>query len=84
MEDKEDEEEGKEQGRNGKVGKGSEEIRENYFGWLSLVDQVSETERISWNEAFSLNIFEFFNILSYSRWKANKQKEQIEKWKRTH
>ena len=48
---------------------------------MNLVDQVSETERISWDDAFKLPIYEFFNVVSYIRWKNDRQKELINKWK---
>lgn len=51
---------------------------------MNLVDQVSETERISWDDAFRLSIYEFFNVVSYIRWKNDRQKELIKQWNRPH
>jgi hypothetical protein len=57
---------------------------ENYFGWLTLIDNVGQLTRDKWDDVFKKNIYEFFNILSFLKYKNNKQKEQIEKWKQTH
>lgn len=61
-----------------------ESNEENYFGWLTLIDNVSELCREKWDDVFLKNIYEFFNLVSYLKHKNNKQKEQIEKWKRSH
>ena len=82
MDDEEEIQEG--QIENQTVRRTNSELRETYFRWLALVDRVSEVERISFPETFKLSIYEFFNLLSYSRWKDNKTKEQIDRWKRTH
>lgn len=39
------------------------------------MDRVSETKRVSWDEVFAMNIYEFFNIVAYTRHKDNKLKE---------
>ena len=57
---------------------------ESYFGWLSWVSSVSEAQRISWDEVWKKDIYEFFNTVSFLKWKADKQKENIERWKNTH
>lgn len=54
------------------------------FQWFSLVDGVSETTRLNWNEVWMMNIYEFFNIVSYRNEKFERQKEQINKWKQKH
>lgn len=56
----------------------------NYFGWITLVDNVGQLTRDKWDDIFSKNIYEFFNLVSYLKYKNNKQKEQIERWKQTH
>lgn len=45
---------------------------------------MSETTRKTWDDVFAMNVYEFFNIVSYIRWKNEKQKESIRKWKQSH
>lgn len=42
---------------------------------------MSETTRKDWDAVFGMNIYEFFNIVAYSKDKAAFDKEQIDKWK---
>ena len=60
------------------------EHQAKYFGWLELVDQVGQLTRDKWDDVFRKNIYEFFNLVSYIRHKNNKEKQQLEQWKRTH
>lgn len=52
--------------------------------WIEWVDAVSERQRISWSECFKMSIIEFFNMINYIIYKNNKEKQQIEEWKRKH
>lgn len=45
---------------------------------------VADTIHKSWDDVFTMNIIEFLNIICYIRDKAEKEKADIEKWKRTH
>lgn len=45
------------------------------WGWFSCVDSVSQTLRVDWDTVFNKNVVEFFNVLSYS-----KDKAELEKW----
>ena len=54
------------------------------WGWIANVDLVSDTCRCSWDDAFRMTAIEFFNVVSYARDKAEKQKEEIRRWQRTH
>lgn len=38
----------------------------------------------SWDEVFSMNILEFLNVICYIKDKGEKEKADIERWKRTH
>lgn len=58
--------------------------QESYFAWLTLIDNISDLTKDKWDDVFKKNIYEFFNLLAYLRHKNKRQKEQIEKWKRTH
>lgn len=49
-----------------------------------MVDQVSDTMRIPWSEVFKMQVLEFLNVNCYIRDKNNYEKEQMEKWRRTH
>ena len=45
---------------------------------------VSETCREGWSTVYSMNPYEFFNILAYRIDKNNEEKRQIDAWKRLH
>ena len=51
------------------------------WGWISVVDTVSETKRQSMNETFAQPIIETFNILAYARDKNEEQRRRIEQQK---
>lgn len=48
------------------------------------VDRASETLRCSWDEVWSKPAVEFLNILAYRRDKDAREREAVEKWRRTH
>lgn len=84
MDSQETEEENEEQGESDRTREELGESEESYFGWLTLVDNIGQLTRDKWDDVFKKNIYEFFNLLSFLRYKNNKQKEQIEKWKQSH
>lgn len=45
---------------------------------------VSETCRCSWDDVWQMSAIEFLNILAYKKDKTEKEKEEIEKWRRSH
>ena len=49
--------------------------------WLSLVDCISNLTREPFSKVWEMGIIEFFNLLGYSHYKAEKEKERIERWK---
>ena len=51
------------------------------WGWISVVDTVSETKRQGMNETFAQPIIETFNILAYARDKNEEQRRRIEQQK---
>lgn len=57
---------------------------ETYFSWLALVESVSDLTKDKWDDVFTKNIYEFFNLLAYLKHRNQKQKEMIDKWKRSH
>ena len=54
------------------------------WGWLRLVDMVSEATRDRWSSVFEMTAIEFLNIVCYTIDKREKDKEDQEQWKRTH
>ena len=52
------------------------------WGWLAMVSTVSETTRLNWNQVFELTVIEFLNIASFAKDTAEREKQQIEQWKR--
>ena len=53
---------------------------EQFNRYLSLIDEVSEVLRQSFNETWEMNIYAFFTYAAYSRWKTKKQQEAIARW----
>ena len=45
---------------------------------------MAETTRTEWEKVFRYEITYFFNIITYARWKAEREKKQAEEWKRKH
>ena len=56
---------------------------EQFNRYLSLIDEVSEVMRQSFNETWEMNIYAFFTYAAYSRWKSKKQQEAIARWQNT-
>ena len=54
------------------------------WGWISCIDAVSETCRCPWETVWAMSAVEFLNILCYRKDKNEKEKMEIEKWKRAH
>lgn len=54
------------------------------WGWISNVDMVSDACRCSWDEVWQMTALEFLNIIAYCKDKAEREKAEIDKWKRTH
>lgn len=54
------------------------------WGWIANVDAVSETCRCSWDDVWKMSVVEFLNLLCYRKDKSEKEKRDIELWKRMH
>ena len=65
-------------------GGGNGDSFQDKWGWIRNVDSVSETCRCSWDDVWQMSAIEFLNIICYRRDKAEKEKEEIEKWKKMH
>lgn len=40
--------------------------------------------RKSWDDVFTMNVIEFLNVICYIKDKNEKEKADMERWKRTH
>jgi hypothetical protein len=54
------------------------------WGYIKMIDIVSETTKDSWDKVSEYNVFQFFNIFCYYIDKTNEQKRQMDEWKRSH
>lgn len=45
---------------------------------------VSETTRKEWDRIYEMNIYEFFNIVSYARDKSKQKEKEIKEWRAKH
>ena len=84
--DEEDVEEDKESDNENKDSESddSNETESNPWAYIELIDLVSETQRISWQQVNEMSIIEFFNTVSYAIYKSKKREEQINRYKKTH
>lgn len=62
----------------------SDQTKSNAFVWIELIDLVSETQKISWQEVNELSIIEFLNTVSYSIYKSKKKEEAINNYKKNN
>lgn len=46
------------------------------------MDAVSETCRCEWDKVWEMPVLQFLNILSYRKEKIDKERKEIEDWKR--
>lgn len=51
---------------------------------MSLIDEVHEVTGTKWDDVYMMNVYEFFNYISYSRYKNEKQKRALEQWRMKH
>lgn len=54
------------------------------WNWIFWVDTISELVRQNWDEVMRKNITEFLSLMCYRKDKSLWEKEQAEKWKKTH
>ena len=52
--------------------------------WIYYVDKVSEAMRIDWPSVFKLGVYEFLNVMSYVKDKADWEQQEAEKYKKKH
>lgn len=54
------------------------------WGWIHMVNRVSETIREPWGVVFDMGVMEFLNILCYAKDKAAFEKKQIDDYVKKH
>ena len=54
------------------------------WGWISLVDTVSETQRCSWDEVWRKPMVETLNTFAYAKDRNARREDEMERYKRTH
>lgn len=54
------------------------------WGYVAMIDRVSEAMKINWHEVMDLNVYEYLNVLSYLRDKAEDEKRRLEQFRRKH
>ena len=70
--------------RDGEEGLDRDSGKNQAFSWMGLVDLVSETLRINWHEVYLISVVEFLNVAAYRKEKNRKEKEALEKWKKSN
>ena len=50
------------------------------WGWISNIDTVAKCINTDWDTVFNKNVVEFLNILSYTRDKAELERQQIKEF----
>ena len=54
------------------------------WGWLSLVDTVSDTKRCSWDDVWKETMVETLDVFAYTKDRNARREEKMEEYKRTH
>ena len=54
------------------------------WGWVSLVDTVSETQRCSWDDVWRKPMMEALNTFAYAKDRNARREEALEQYKKTH
>ena len=83
--DEENEDQGRE-GENKEYGSkdyGTNKPSQEYI-WFTYVDTVAETTHLPWKEVFDMNIYEFFNTYHFAIQRWQRQKREMEKWRKSH
>ena len=54
------------------------------WGWISLVDTVSDTQRCSWDEVWRKPMIETLNTFAYTKDRNARREDELEKYRKTH
>ncbi|MBQ2190103.1 MAG: hypothetical protein II452_04465, partial [Paludibacteraceae bacterium] len=54
------------------------------WGWLAVIDAVSETYRCSWEAATAMSVTEFLNVYCYRNDKIAEKERQEQLWRAQH
>ena len=65
-------------------GEGDSGTFANAWGWIANIDRASETLRCPWDEVWTKPAVEFLNVLAYRKDRDAREREALERWKRTH
>ena len=83
--DQEDEESGDEEGVEGE-GEGDKKAdgEFNMFGWLQMINRVSDRTKLDWNQVWEMNVYLFFNYLSFDIEYKKMEERELMRWKQQH
>ena len=85
QEGSEGEESSEENGDGEKSEPANEEPKDfNLFSFLCLIKRYLDITNEKWKEVYDVNIYNFFNIVSFSIELDKKQEEDLRKWKNSH
>ena len=54
------------------------------WGWYSLIDTVSETQRCSWDDVLRKPMVETLNTFAYTKDRNARRADELEQYKKTH
>ena len=54
------------------------------WGWIENPAQVAEVQRLSWDAVLMKPALEYLNTMAFLRDRREWEKEEIDKWKKTH
>ena len=54
------------------------------WGWISLIDTVSDTKRCSWDDVWKETMLETLNVFAYAKDRNARREDELERYKRTH
>jgi len=80
-------EEGHPEGGEGDDAEGAEDAPDAFsqkWGWLALVDTVSETLRCPWDDVWRQTMVETLNIFCYTKDRNARREDALERYRKTH
>lgn len=63
-------------------GEGTAQGNNNILRFIAMVDAVSQTTLLNFNEVYDISAIEFLQYVSYYNWKEEKKQRAIKKFKK--
>lgn len=54
------------------------------FGWLQMINRVSDRTKLDWNQVWEMNVYLFFNYLSFDIEYKKMEERELRLWRERH